>query len=51
MASPYLARDWEDPFSGHRNAIEEMGYIDNEIVAAFTQQELISSERSLQRRL
>jgi hypothetical protein len=35
MACP--ARDPEDPFPGHQNAIEEMvqeGHTDNEIVAA-----------------
>jgi hypothetical protein len=53
MALPYTARDREDLFSGHRNTIEEIvqeGYIDNEIIAALTKQ-LITSERSLQRRL
>jgi hypothetical protein len=42
MALPYLARDPEDTFSGHQNAIEEMvqeGRTDNEIVAALAQQD------------
>ena len=54
LASPRPARDQEDPFSGHQNAIEEMvqeGYTDNEIVTALTQQGLITSVRSLKRRL
>jgi len=54
MASPLPARDLEDPFPGHRNAIEEMvqeSYTDDEIVAILAQQGLITSERSLQRRL
>jgi hypothetical protein len=41
-------------FFGHQNAIEEMvqeGHTDNEIVVALAQQGLITSERSLQRRL
>jgi hypothetical protein len=54
MASPHPARDPEGPFSGHQNAIKEMvqeGHTDDEIVAALAQQMLITSERSLQRRL
>lgn len=46
VALPYPARS----SSGHRNAIEEMvqeGHIDNEIVAALTQQELMTSKRNL----
>jgi len=37
IATPYLARDPEDPFSGHQSAIEEMvqeGHTIDEIVAA-----------------
>jgi hypothetical protein len=47
MASPHPARDAEDPFSGHQNAIKEMvqeAYTDDEIVAALAQQGLITSE-------
>lgn len=54
MASPHPARDPEDPFSRHHNAIKEMvqeGHTDEEIVAALGQEGLITSERSLQRRL
>jgi hypothetical protein len=54
IASPHLARDPEDPFSGHQSAIKEMvqeGHTDDQIVVALAQQGLITSERSLQRRL
>jgi len=54
MVSPHPARDPEDPFSGYQNVIKEMvqeGHTNDEIVAALAQQGLITSERSLQRRL
>jgi hypothetical protein len=52
MACP--ARGPEDSFRASKNAIEEMvqeGHTNNEIVVALAQQGLITSERSLQRRL
>jgi hypothetical protein len=54
LASLHPARDEEGPFSWHQNAIEEMvqeGHTNNEIVTALTKQGLITSTRSLKRRL